>query len=685
MTRPRAARRPNSQGRRRCWSSRACSPPARPDARSCSCQRAGAAAVTPGAADFASPRPWPVRCGDRARRPCRHARAQAVCGALLRRLRFGAGPAAADPRRRDHPGGRRRPGRPECDRPARSPRVPLRRGRAGPAQRRRPSRRAGAGFGRTRARPRRRPSSAERLEGFGRARAERRLRSRRRPRRLSVSETGVLVQRQIIPEWALRLLVATLLLGPLLLAVDALARLRRRREAVGRWTVWTLACALPFFSARCSRVCSGGWESSRCAPATRFRPARCRSTAPRCGRSRRFCWCSGSPGFVADAVRRIGPDLRPQLGSGRTWRCCWCSSRCPWSSGPSTRSPPAAAAGGPSVAADRLAGAAPSPSGRAGPRGARAAAACAARRLLRPPAGPRPRRGGAGPRCCCWPAGMWGFWAPCCGALRSGASAACVMLALTPSAAVPGPGAAPSEITIADRGHTPVRAHSAALSRLCAASLAEPALALQGVHIRGLCWHEQRDRSPPCPRFRFDPTLARAPLSRRAPARRALAVCAAAPPGCWHRADRRRRAGVDRRRRDAGLAGAAVRPVREAPPGPPVRRAAQDRTRRRPRRLSAERSPACRTSAARIAFLARDSSATLRRRRGRAHRDPAHRRELCDGQGTGTDELRAARASTPQTSFPGIAGTTAIAGHRTTYLAPFRHIDALPGWQSDHP
>src|SRR5208282_4046127 len=33
-----------------------------------------------------------------------------------------------------------------------------------------------------------------------------------------------------------------------------------------------------------------------------------------------------------------------------------------------------------------------------------------------------------------------------------------------------------------------------------------------------------------------------------------------------------------------------------------------------------------------------------------------------------------------ETSFPGIPGTTAIAGHRTTYLAPFRHIDSLrPG------
>jgi hypothetical protein len=61
-------------------------------------------------------------------------------------------------------------------------------------------------------------------------------------------QTGILVQRQAIPAWAVRLLVAFLLLGPLLVAVDWFARLRRRREPVGRWISWTLACALPFFA-----------------------------------------------------------------------------------------------------------------------------------------------------------------------------------------------------------------------------------------------------------------------------------------------------------------------------------------------------------------------------------------------------------------------------------------------------
>ncbi len=46
-------------------------------------------------------------------------------------------------------------------------------------------------------------------------------------------------------------------------------------------------------------------------------------------------------------------------------------------------------------------------------------------------------------------------------------------------------------------------------------------------------------------------------------------------------------------------------------------------------------------------------------------------------KGTDTSDLQSGPGIYPETVFPGIAGTTAIAGHRTTYLAPFRHIDAL--------
>ncbi len=51
-------------------------------------------------------------------------------------------------------------------------------------------------------------------------------------------------------------------------------------------------------------------------------------------------------------------------------------------------------------------------------------------------------------------------------------------------------------------------------------------------------------------------------------------------------------------------------------------------------------------------------------------------------QGTDTASLEKGPGHYPATAFPGLGQTVAIAGHRTTYLAPFRHIDALkPGDQ----
>jgi sortase A len=46
-------------------------------------------------------------------------------------------------------------------------------------------------------------------------------------------------------------------------------------------------------------------------------------------------------------------------------------------------------------------------------------------------------------------------------------------------------------------------------------------------------------------------------------------------------------------------------------------------------------------------------------------------------QGTDTGSLRKGPGHFPRTSFPGEGGTVAIAGHRTTYLSPFRHVDDL--------
>jgi sortase A len=46
-------------------------------------------------------------------------------------------------------------------------------------------------------------------------------------------------------------------------------------------------------------------------------------------------------------------------------------------------------------------------------------------------------------------------------------------------------------------------------------------------------------------------------------------------------------------------------------------------------------------------------------------------------QGTDTADLQKGPGHYVGTPFPGEGGTTAFAGHRTTYLAPFRHLDSL--------
>jgi sortase A len=49
-------------------------------------------------------------------------------------------------------------------------------------------------------------------------------------------------------------------------------------------------------------------------------------------------------------------------------------------------------------------------------------------------------------------------------------------------------------------------------------------------------------------------------------------------------------------------------------------------------------------------------------------------------EGTGAGDLRSGPGHYPGTPLPGRHGTVAVAGHRTTYGAPFRHLDAVrPG------
>jgi Peptidase family M28 len=95
------------------------------------------------------------------------------------------------------------------------------------------------------------PSSAEPvavagLEGFGRAVLSAVDALDTSPDVPAAMQTGLLIQRKTIPAWALRLLLGTLLLPPLIVAADGLARARRRRLPVARWSLWTLLCAAPF-------------------------------------------------------------------------------------------------------------------------------------------------------------------------------------------------------------------------------------------------------------------------------------------------------------------------------------------------------------------------------------------------------------------------------------------------------
>lgn len=87
--------------------------------------------------------------------------------------------------------------------------------------------------------------SAERLTAFGRA-ALRSVSALDAARGMPAPEAYILVERKLLPEWPVRLLAIALMLPVLLAAVDGFARVRRRKEPVGRWLRWVATCALPF-------------------------------------------------------------------------------------------------------------------------------------------------------------------------------------------------------------------------------------------------------------------------------------------------------------------------------------------------------------------------------------------------------------------------------------------------------
>ncbi len=85
-----------------------------------------------------------------------------------------------------------------------------------------------------------------------------------------------------------------------------------------------------------------------------------------------------------------------------------------------------------------------------------------------------------------------------------------------------------------------------------------------------------------------------------------------------------------------------------------------------------------RTPQRRLGFLAR----SLKRRRDEGEaagrlRIPAIGVDYVVVDGTDTESLRKGPGFFPQNPYPGARGTVAIAGHRTTYSAPFRNVDDL--------
>ncbi len=90
---------------------------------------------------------------------------------------------------------------------------------------------------------------SERLEGFGRAALRAASALDNGPDVPAGPREELVVARQVVPAWAVRLLAAALLLPLLLAAVDGLARVRRRGAPVRPWLVWVLATALPLLLA----------------------------------------------------------------------------------------------------------------------------------------------------------------------------------------------------------------------------------------------------------------------------------------------------------------------------------------------------------------------------------------------------------------------------------------------------
>jgi hypothetical protein len=87
--------------------------------------------------------------------------------------------------------------------------------------------------------------SADRLTAFGRT-ALQTVSALEDGGRIPSPSAYLIYDNKVVPAWAVRLLVLTLILPVLAAGIDGYARARRRGHAVGRWSAWVLAGAVPF-------------------------------------------------------------------------------------------------------------------------------------------------------------------------------------------------------------------------------------------------------------------------------------------------------------------------------------------------------------------------------------------------------------------------------------------------------
>jgi hypothetical protein len=159
--------------------------------------------------------------------------------------------------------------------------------------------------------------SEEKLEGFGRAALSAVDALDVAPDVEATPQTGLVLGRQVLPEWAMRLLLATLLIPPLLLLADGYARLRRRRGARGdramlRGLAWTSACALPFLAAAVFAKALGWLGALPAVPATPVQGSALPFQGPAVRAVLAVALVLGL-GWLAwpRAVRRLGSSVRP--------------------------------------------------------------------------------------------------------------------------------------------------------------------------------------------------------------------------------------------------------------------------------------------------------------------------------------------------------------------------------------